>query len=177
MRESEMPKTNFTVKYDGPALADHEMDIALLAPALLGMQKVLDELVTVSSGNEYKASLKMKGNAIAGSIEIELLIQAVSNSQNLKDLVVSFFNTKEVVASCNFIALMGGLFALVKKFGPAKPKKIETLENGDIKIQIKNEIVIVNQYVYKVYNNFEVREAIYKTVKPLEEEGIETFKT
>lgn len=176
MRESEMPKTNFTVKYDGPALADHEMDIALLAPALLGMQKVLDELVTVSSGNEYKASLKMKGNAIAGSIEIELLIQAVSNSQNLKDLVVSFFNTKEVVASCNFIALMGGLFALVKKFGPAKPKKIETLENGDIKIQIKNEIVIVNQYVYKVYNNFEVREAIYKTVKPLEEEGIETFK-
>ena len=29
-----MPTTNFKVKYDGEALIDHEMDVAVLAPAL-----------------------------------------------------------------------------------------------------------------------------------------------
>ena len=95
-----MPKTNFTVKYDGEALANHEMDVALLAPALLGMQKVIDALVTESTEGEYKASLKIKGNAKAGSIEIELVTQAISNVQIVKDLIVGVFFSPRYSSSC-----------------------------------------------------------------------------
>lgn len=50
--DDEMPSVNFTVKYDGEAIRHHEMDVALLAPALLGMQKILEELVKSSTDGE-----------------------------------------------------------------------------------------------------------------------------
>lgn len=170
-----MPKTNFTVKYDGEALANHEMDVAVLAPALMGMQKVLDALVTESTEGEYRASLKMKGNAKAGSIEIELVTQAISNVKLLKDIIVDVFSYRDVVALATITTLLVPLLALIKKFGRRKPNKVEDMGDGNVKIYFDNDITIVNNHVYHVYNNFEVREAAYKAVKPLEQEGIDSF--
>tara|TARA_R110002020_G_scaffold277225_1_gene492475 strand:- start:147 stop:1055 length:909 start_codon:yes stop_codon:yes gene_type:complete len=173
--EYEMPKTNFTVKYDGDALANHEMDVAILAPALMGMQKVLDALVTESTEGEYRASLKIKGNAKAGSIEIELVTQAISNMKLLKDIIVDVFSHRDVVALATITTLLVPLLALIKKFGRRKPSKVEDMGDGNVKIYFDNDITIVNNHVYHVYNNFEVREAAYKAVKPLEQEGIDSF--
>lgn len=170
-----MPKTNFTVKYDGKALATHEMDVALLAPALMGMQKVLDALVTATTEGEYRASLKIKGNTKAGSIEIELVTQAISNIQVVKSLFTEIFSSADATASANVISYVTAFFILVKKFGTKKPEKTEDLGNGNIKLHFGDEITIVNNYVYQVYNTFEVREAVYEAVKPLEEEGIDSF--
>lgn len=47
--------------------------------------------------------------------------------------------------------------------------------DGNVKIYFDSDITIVNNHVYHVYNNFEVREAAYKAVKPLEQEGIDSF--
>lgn len=173
--EYEMPKTNFTVKYDGEALANHEMDVALLAPALMGMQKVIDALVTESTEGEYRASLKIKGNAKAGSIEIELVTQAISNIQVVKDLIIDVFSSPSAAAVANVIAYLGAFFALVKTFGRKKPDKTEDMGNGNIKLYFGDEVTIVNNHVYQIYNSFEVREAAYKAVKPLEKEGIDLF--
>lgn len=170
-----MPKTNFTVKYDGDALVSHEMDVAVLAPALMGMQKVLDALVTESTEGEYRASLKIKGNAKAGSIEIELVTQAISNMKLLKDIIVDVFSYRDVVALATITTLLVPLLALIKKFGRRKPTKVEDMGDGNVKIYFDNDITIVNNHVYHVYNNFEVREAAYKAVKPLEQEGIDSF--
>lgn len=170
-----MPKTNFTVKYDGEALANHEMDVAILAPALMGMQKVLDALVTESTEGEYRASLKIKGNAKAGSIEIELVTQAISNMKLLKDIIVDVFSYRDVVALATITTLLVPLLNLIKKFGRKKPTKVEDMGDGNVKIYFDSDITIVNNHVYHVYNNFEVREAAYKAVKPLEQEGIDSF--
>lgn len=170
-----MPKTNFTVKYDGDALTNHEMDITLLAPALMGMQKVIDALLIESTSGEYKASLKMKGNAKAGSIEIELITQAISNIQAAKDLIFGFFGTSDLTASSNIIAHVGALLFLIRKFGRKKPDKVEDIGDGYSRLYFDSETTVINNYVYKVYNNFEVREAVYKAIKPLEEEGIDSF--
>lgn len=170
-----MPKTNFTVKYDGEALANHEMDVAILAPALMGMQKVLDALVTESTEGEYRASLKIKGNAKAGSIEIELVTQAISNMKLLKDIIVDVFSHRDVVALATITTLLVPLLTLIKKFGRKKPTKVEDMGDGNVKLYFDSDITIVNNHVYHVYNNFEVREAAYKAVKPLEQEGIDSF--
>lgn len=170
-----MPKTNFTVKYDGEALANHEMDVAILAPALMGMQKVLDALVTESTEGEYRASLKIKGNAKAGSIEIELVTQAISNMKLLKDIIVDVFSYRDVVALATITTLLVPLLTLIKKFGRKKPTKVKDMGDGNVKLYFDSDITIVNNHVYHVYNNFEVREAAYKAVKPLEQEGIDSF--
>ena len=170
-----MPKTNFIVKYDGEALANHEMDIALLAPALMGMQKIIDALVTESTEGEYKASLKIKGNAKAGSIEIELVTQAISNINLVKDIFIDIFSRPDVVALATVTTLLVPLLDLIKRFGRKKPTKVEDIGDGNVKLYFDNNITIVNNHVYHVYNNFEVREAAYKAVKPLEQEGIDSF--
>ena len=173
--EYEMPKTNFTVKYDGESLASHEMDVALLAPALMGMQKIVNALVTANTAGEYRASLKVKGNAKAGSIEIELVTQAISNPQIIKDLVIDFFTSPEANASAVIVTLVQGYFALIKRFGRKKPSKVEPMSDGNVKLHFGDEVTIVNNHIYQIYNNFEIRDAAYKAVKPLEEEGINSF--
>lgn len=177
--DTDMPSVNFTVKYDGEAIRDHEMDVALLAPALLGMQKILEELVKSSTQGEYKTSLKIKGNAKKGSIEVELVMQAISN---LSTQVVDFLSGRYGAAGANLTTIISGgigslcmLYSLVKKFGTNKPDKITRIDDERVQLQFKNETVIVDQHIYNIYNNFEVRESLYKTVKPLEKEGIETF--
>ena len=47
--------------------------------------------------------------------------------------------------------------------------------DGNVKLHFESDITIINNHVYHVYNNFEVREAVYKAVKPLEKEGIDSF--
>ncbi|WP_149038764.1 hypothetical protein [Psychrobacter sp. P11G5] len=177
--DDDMPSVNFTVKYDGEAIRDHEMDVALLAPALLGMQKILEELVKSSTQGEYKTSLKIKGNAREGSIEVELVMQAVSN---LSTQVVDFLSGKYGAAGANLTTIISGgigslcmLYSLVKKFGNEKPEKITRIDDDKVQLHFKSETVIVNQHIYNIYNNFEVRESLYKTVRPLEKEGIKTF--
>ncbi|WP_189585731.1 hypothetical protein [Psychrobacter glaciei] len=173
-----MPSVNFTVKYDGEAIREHEMDVALLAPALLGMQKIIEELVKASTEGEYKASLKIKGNVKQGSIEIELVTQAIAN---FPTQIIDFFSGKYTTAAANLITIIGagGLFALynlVRKYGHKRPEKIEYLDGDKVKLYFDNETTIVNQNVFIVYNKFEVRENLFKTVKPLEKEGIDTFE-
>lgn len=170
-----MPKTNFTVKYDGEALANHEMDVALLAPALMGIQKIIDALVIESTEGEYKASLKIKGNAKAGSIEIELVTQAISNIQIIKNIFVDVFSRPDVIAVATVTTLLVPLLSLIKRYGRKKPTKVEDMGDGNTKLHFDNSITIVNNHVYHVYNNFEVREAAYKAVRPLEQEGIDSF--
>ncbi|CAM3591707.1 hypothetical protein GCM10016272_21520 [Psychrobacter glaciei] len=176
--DDDMPSVNFTVKYDGEAIREHEMDVALLAPALLGMQKIIEELVKASTEGEYKASLKIKGNVKQGSIEIELVTQAIAN---FPTQIIDFFSGKYTTAAANLITIIGagGLFALynlVRKYGHKRPEKIEYLDGDKVKLYFDNETTIVNQNVFIVYNKFEVRENLFKTVKPLEKEGIDTFE-
>ena len=129
--DDEMPSVNFTVKYDGEAIRHHEMDVALLAPALLGMQKVIEELVKASTEGEYKASLKIKGNIKKGSIEIELVTQAITS---FPTQIIDFFSGKYATAAANLVTIIGagGLFALydlVRRYGDKRPEKVEHLED------------------------------------------------
>lgn len=168
-----MPSTHFTVKYDGEALANHEMDVALLAPALMSMSHLVKEISQIQSKGEYTATLNVKGNIKAGSIVVELTTHAVSLLQQVKDLLISDTTT----ALLNFtgvVAIIATAYRLIKKFRGASPDKIEK-DGENVIMYFDNRKEIVNHVVYQVYNNYEIRKSIYDTVKPLEEEGIDEF--
>jgi hypothetical protein len=178
VNEQEMPKTNFLVKYDGEALANHEMDIALLAPALMGLQKLVEKIVSETTHGEYKAKLKVKGNVKAGSIEIELITQAISNFPNVLNNIIDIITGKEVDAllkGVDLVVLIAFLFGLIRKFGRRRPINTERLEDGRYQLTYDNETTIINETTFNIYNNYEIREAVYNILRPLEEEGIEDF--
>lgn len=168
-----MPTTHFTVKYDGTALANHEVDVAVLAPALMGMSHLVREISKIQSNGEYTATLNVKGNIKSGSIEVELMTQAVSLLQQFKDLLVSD-NATALLNFSGIVALIGTVYALIKKYRGDSPSKIE--KDGDnVIMYFDNRKEIVNNVVYQIYNNFEIRNNIYATVKPLEQDGIDEF--
>lgn len=169
----DMPSTHFTVKYDGEALANHEMDVALLAPALMGMSQLVKEISIIQSHGEYTATLNVKGNIKSGSIEVELITQAVSLVQQVRDL----FAGQTATATANFGGIVGVIamvYQLIKKYQGRSPDKVEK-DGEDIIIYFDNRQEIVSQVVYQIYSNYDVRKNIYSTVKPLNEQGIDEF--
>lgn len=168
-----MPTTHFTVKYDGTALANHEMDVAVLAPALMGMSHLVREISQIQSNGEYTAKLNVKGNIKSGSIEVELTTQAVSLLQQFKDLLVSE-NTTALLNFAGIVGLIGTVYALIKKYQGNSPIKAEK-DGENVVMYFDNHKEVVINVVYQVYNNYEIRNNIYATVKPLEQEGIDVF--
>lgn len=168
-----MPTTNFTVKYDGEALANHEMDVALLAPALMAMSNLVKEVSKIHSHGEYTATLNVKGNIKSGSIEIELVTQAVSLLQQFKDLL----NNDIVTALLNFGGITGiiaGVYQLIVNYKGKSPDKVEK-DGENVIMYFGDRKEITNTTVYQIYNNYNIRNDIYNTVKPLEDNGIDQF--
>ena len=165
-------KNAFKLKYDGPAIVDHEMDLELLSPALLGLSKLVQKIVKHESGQEFTAKLKIKGNPEQGSIELlftydysTLISMAGMFSSEVKGhLDVSDILTK--LAELATLATFIGLQPFVsKRIGADK-----------VNIEVKNNNVTINQTfnhnTFNIYNNDGVRESLYETLKPLEEPGI-----
>ena len=169
-----MPTTNFKVKYDGEALIDHEMDVAVLAPALMGLARLVEEATKISTGGEYNAKLKIQGNPKAGSIEIWLTVDPISNISQLKEMLIG--NSSMALANLGgIIGLVYSVIGLLKWLRGGTPDKLKKNEDGTIDVSIRNETITINQYTYNLYVDFEVRRNIYKVLEPLETDGIESF--
>lgn len=55
-----MIKENFQISYDGPALANNEMDVKDLAPALLSLGELLEEANRVVNGDKVSVVVNIK---------------------------------------------------------------------------------------------------------------------
>lgn len=170
--DNTMPKENFTIKYDGQALDHHEMDIAILAPALMALGKLTKTISEFATNGDYTATLKVKGNIKSGSIEVELVTQ-----MSLAQQIVSIFTSPVVTALANIggiVGLVALVIKIIKKYKGAMPSKT-TINGDDVEMHFGDNVEIVNIYVYHTYINHELRTYIYETLKPLEQDGINSF--
>lgn len=177
MSELFMPKEIFSIKYDGTKLQNHEMDVALLAPALMSLGKLTRAISELASNGDYTATLSVKGNIKAGSIEIELTTQAVSLLKQVQDM----FAGETATAVANFFGItagiagfLAGFYELIRRCKGASPT--HTQKDGDmITMHFESHSQTVHQTIYHIYNNYEIRSLVYDTVRPLEEAGIDEF--
>lgn len=172
MSDTAMPKEIFTVKYDGQSLLNHEMDVAVLAPALMSLGKLIRALSQDVSNGEYTATLSVRGNIKAGSVEVELVTQ-----MSLAQQIIGIFTSSAFTAVANFggiVGLIGLVIGLIRKYKGSMPTK-SVPKGGDIEMHFGDHVEIVNIYVYHTYTNHELRTHIYETLKPLERDGIDTF--
>lgn len=70
-----MAHTEFGVAYDGPALADHTMDVRDLAPALLALGDLFVAAGRVVEKDAEPPSLQIRATA-GGSFVVDLALQA-----------------------------------------------------------------------------------------------------
>ena len=172
---------HFSIKYDGPALSSHQMDVRELAPALIALASLLEEANRAIFNDAADVRVNVHGNFKGGSFEIDLVAL-----QGIKDQIISIFSGPRSTAAANLFAILGGigllgtggLIGLVKWLKGRKPSAIRIGgEKMVFELQMSETIETfeVDLAAGKLYQSRVVRQALAKVVKPLEAEGIDVF--
>lgn len=166
-----------TIRYDGPALSGHEMDVQDLAPALLALADMVQ--IANKKFNGDAASIKVLVNA---DVEQKCFMIDISLVQSLLEQAKGFLGTDEIKTAKDIADWVGilsgggvGLFGLLKFLRNAKksdsPLNIENLGDGNITIHGNGNIITVQREVYKLAQEAKVVEKAKAVVRPLEKEG------
>lgn len=177
---SSMSHAAFTIAYDGPALADHTMDVRDLAPAMMAIGQLCDAANSVLHGDRSKIKVHVKATE-PGSFAILLDI-----IQNGPSQLLGFLSSQEVSAAANLKSLLFGggpligvpsLIWLIKALKGRKPEKVANLATGSVRITIGDTSIDVPLELLRLYQDISVRSAAQKVVEePLKSEGIDSFR-
>jgi hypothetical protein len=175
---SDMSTASLSVVYDGPALEAGAMDVRELAPALLALGKLLEESNRIVNGDKSTLSVHVKAGFKAGSFQIDLDL-----AQTFLNQVRDLFSGSSATAIANVLGFLGfsgvsapGLFALIKRGRGRKPKNAIILADGNVQIEFGvSDVIVVPRQTLDLYLDAKVRTAALNAIKPLAQQGIDTF--
>lgn len=172
---------HFSIRYDGPALAAHQMDVRELAPALIALSELLEQSSKAAYPDATEVQVKVNGSFKGGSFGVDL-----TAVQTVAQQIVAAFSGQEATAAANLFGIVGGLgllgtgglIGVIKWLRGRKPSEIRL--DGDkaifeIRIEDTVETMEVDLVTARLYKTRLVRQSLAKVVKPLEREGIDTF--
>jgi len=176
-----MSKNLVRIRYDGPVLANHAIDVNHLAPALLSIGDLCK--LANEKFNGKRASVKVLVSVDTEHSCFELSFELV---QTIYDMALSLIkdddvkNAKQILEWLGIITTGGvapfGLFKLLKWL---RRRKIEsqTLAKQDgknvVKIKVEGDSNMINVYpqTMELYKDIEAIKSTQKIVKPITEEG------
>jgi hypothetical protein len=170
-----------TIRYDGPALARHEMDVQDLAPALLALADIIQIANKKFNGNE--TNIKVLVNA---DVEQRCFMIDISLVQSFLDKAKDFLGTDHVKTAydiAQWVGILGGgatgLFQLLKFLRASKksdaPLNIQNDGSGNITVTGNGNTIIVPQQVYQLAQEPRAIEKAKAVLRPLENDGYETL--
>lgn len=167
-------EVEFSVSYDGDALAQNTMDVRDLAPALLALGQSFERANSLFNGNRASVSLHIRATK-PGSFEIGLLLQQLLEGATdvlSGDLMVSAFVLKELLVGGGGQGIIG-LLQLLKQLHGKKPKQIDETRDG-ITFEADNIKLFIPTEVARLYNDRPTRDNIEAVIRPLLKQGIDT---
>jgi hypothetical protein len=173
----------FLLKYEGPALVDHTIDVTDLAPALLGLSELIDEANHVINSDRTSISLRIKATE-PGCFQVE-----IHAAQSLTNAAVDFLSGKEVTALIAILTLLGlakvggkavvnSVIEIIRRLRGRPPKSVTPVQDSaEIELELQTgEKLRVERGVWEICVSRKARTAIHKIVKPLDKEGIEELE-
>jgi len=173
---------NFTIAYDGPALANHEMDARDLGYALLALCSLIEESSKEIYGKDCKTSVTIKGGFKPGSFEIDYVI-----AQSYIQQILGIFASDGVSGALNLMACIGlggstvygvqkGAFQVIKFLRGKRPDKVIVQPDLSIKFVLGNQEIIGLPFTDKLYRSISVRREFSKVMSPLDKDGVTSFE-
>jgi hypothetical protein len=170
------------LRYDGPALADHKMDVADLAPALMAFGSLCREANRVLNGDRAAVRVFVNADIQANCVTISLdVVWSLFESakQLLQDERVS--TAKDIL---EWLGIVGGpvaygLFAFLRLRSrqPVAETRLIDQEGQDViavSIQGDNNVVHVSPEVVRLADDPRVVDAAKRVLRPVAvREGIE----
>lgn len=156
---------NFSIKYNGESVKEHEIDAHDLSKSLLGLSEILENTNQIVHGTNSNISVKVKGSFQAGSFDVDIVSVLVCN---------------HFQAALNVFSLIGivgssykSLIWLFKKTKGETIKSTKLLDNNKVELSFHNcSNIVVDNNIADIYNNDNVRKGFGNLVLPLEDEGM-----
>lgn len=172
---------HFSIKYDGPALASHQMDVRELAPALIALSSLLEEANRALYPDSAEVRVNVNGSFKGGSFGVDFVAL-----QSIKDQIVSIFSGPDATAAANLFTILsgigllgaGGLIGVIKWLKGGKPSAIRFVDDKtifELRLDETIETFEVDLATGKLYQSRIVRQSLARVIKPLETEGIDVF--
>ena len=173
-----MSTGRFHIIFDGPALDAHEMNVRDLAPALLAVSDIYDEINRVAFGSRYKVGINVRASFKTGSFLTELAVHAAS--------ILELFKDDTVQAACLMMQIFGvpdvpslvrkGILPFIRWVRRRKITAVVELGNGNVRVEIAGDAMEIERAVVELYQSSKLRKAFEDLIaRPLEKEGIETI--
>lgn len=165
----------FSINYDGPALADHTMDVRDLAPALLAIGEMFDAANSALNGDATQVSVNVRAHE-PGCFSIDLDVV-----QSIIKRGIALLTGDELAAALTLKELLVGgvgatwsLIKLIKVLRGRTPDKVERIAPGMVRITVGDDTFDVPIKLLRLYQDLAVRSAVERVVeKPLENPGID----
>ena len=173
-------RVHFSIKYDGPALVAHQMDVRELAPALIALSELLEQASQAVAPDAPEVRVSVNGDFKGGSFGVDLI--AV---QTMAQQLVGIFSGSEASATANLLGIIGGvgflgggLVSLIKWLGGRRPSDIR-IEGDKTVFEIRTEDTVETMecdlITGRLYRSRAVRQSLARVLKPLAREGIDSF--
>ncbi len=174
-----MTPASFQIIYDGSALENHEMDVNDLAPALLAIGGLMEEVGNSLYGEKFKISVSVKGSFKTGCFGVEMIAHANSFILEAIDLF-NHANTTAVLNAAGLIGLVtsagGTLIGFLRWAKGRKVTSTEIISDGIVRVFIDNEHYDIEQVALDMLKNYKIRKAFDALINaPLSRDGIDSF--
>lgn len=164
-------QTNLDIIYDGPAVADGSMNVKDLAPAMLSIGTLFEAANNITNGQLATINIRVRATS-SGSFHI--LYEVVQMSQAIdKNLLTT---------SAQLAALLVGgvtttkcLIALIKWARGRKPK-LNKINDELYTLTINDETYEIPLVLLRLYQDASIRQSIADMIRPVKEEGIDSFQ-
>ncbi|NMW30831.1 hypothetical protein HKD42_02000 [Altererythrobacter sp. RZ02] len=170
-----------TLKYDGPALVDHEMDVQDLAPALLALADMIQTANRKFNGSQTEIKVLVNTDVEQKCFMIDIsLVQSFLDQA--KDLLGSEnAKTAREIAEWIGIGVAGsvGLLTFLKwltaNANKADPLRVENHGDGSTVITGNGNTIIVPRPVYELAQEPRMIDKAKALLSPLHSEGYSTL--
>lgn len=181
-----MSEKAFKFIFDGPAFAEHQIDVADLAPALLALGNVVKRANDAINGSRAEARLMVKATAEGSfdailSIDVSFLSAVadmidhatghrdrIATAKDLTDLIINAGKVLGGVATGTV-----GLFYALKKLRGRRPDQINANKDGTTTIIVGDDAMVVDNRTVILLSDSATRQATEDFGKKLEKiEGL-----
>jgi hypothetical protein len=112
MAITEIERAEFSLTYDGPALADGRMEVRDLAPSLLALGEILQEANATTYPAGPAVSLEIRA---FGKGSFDVVLNLAHQAEEVAGGIIAFFNAPVHTALNNIVVEVALLFAALKR--------------------------------------------------------------
>ncbi len=166
----------FTLKYDGSALQNHEMDVKELSPALFALGEAVEEANRVLNGTRTKVVLNVKAFK-DGSLGVDLNLV-----QDFATQALDLFNNRHVTGALNLLQILvyggagaTGLVKTVKWIKNRKIKNVVKLTSGNVRVELEDDDYLeIDEKTAKLLPVVKIRKSLEAVIYlPLLKDGVD----